>query len=128
MKLNHVALVCSSEKRADDFYQGILGLRKLKASVLSKELSAGIFGIETECLFFLYANNQCRVEVFVADQPRQEKRLFEHICLEVQDREAFVEKCRSINVHVNIVPRDDRSLVFVKDFDGNLFEIKEGEK
>jgi catechol 2,3-dioxygenase-like lactoylglutathione lyase family enzyme len=125
MKLDHVALLCSSEQKADDFYQGILGLRKMKSAVLPSELSRQIFGLDLECPLLLYGNDQMKVEVFVADPPYERGLRVEHICLEVDDRETFMKKCQGSNVAVNLVPKGDRLLLFIEDFDGNLFEIKE---
>jgi len=125
MKLNHVALLCSSEQKADHFYQDILGLRKMKSSVLPAELSRKIFGVDLECPLLLYGNDQMMVEVFLADPPDERGPKFDHICLELEDREAFMKKCQGSNVAVNLVPKEDRLLLFVQDDDGNLFEIKE---
>ena len=36
-----------------------------------------------------------------------------------------MKRCKAADVAVNRVPKGDRLLTFVKDYDGNLFEIKE---
>lgn len=125
MRLNHVALVCNSEQSADDFYQGILGLRRIRSSVLSQDLARRIFGIDRECQMLVYGNDRFIVEVFVAADSPGRAASFEHVCLEVEDVEEFVKSCEARGVTVNRVPKGDRLLTFVKDFDGNLFEIKE---
>jgi hypothetical protein len=66
-----------------------------------------------------------KVEVFLADPPDERGPRFEHICLEVEDRETFMKKCQGSNVAVNLVPKENRLLLFIQDDDGNLFEIKE---
>ncbi len=125
MKLNHVALVCSSEQRADDFYEGVLELRKMKSFLLSRELARQIFEIEGECQVFVYGNSLFTVEVFLAKPAPGRETSFEHICVEVKNIEKFVNRCEAMQVEVNRVPKGDRLLTFVKDYDGNLFEIKE---
>ena len=45
-------------------------------------------------------------------------------CLEVADLESFLEKCRSLKVDVARIPKGDKILTFIRDFDGNLFELK----
>ena len=125
MRLNHVALVGSSERRADDFYEGILGLRKIKSFVLSMDLAHRIFGIEREHRVVVYGNDRFTAEIFIDDRSPERDTSFEHICLEVKEREEFVKKCEAMHVEVNRVPKGDALLVFVKDYDGNLFEIKE---
>lgn len=128
MKLSHVALLCSSEQNADDFYRDILGLRRIKAFTLPRDLAGSIFGVESECPVLLYGNDQCQVEVFLANPSGETGPRFEHLCMEVEDRDAFMQSCQAANLEVSLVPKGDRFLMFVKDFDGNLFEIKEAEK
>ena len=48
------------------------------------------------------------------------------LSLEVDDLSGFIEKCRSMSVEITQVPKGDNTLTFVRDFDGNLFEIKGG--
>jgi catechol 2,3-dioxygenase-like lactoylglutathione lyase family enzyme len=125
MKLNHVALICRSEQSADDFYEAVLGLKKTKAFVLSSDLTHRIFGIEREYRVLVYGNDKFTAEIFVSERPAELGTGLEHICLEVKDREEFVERCKAKGVEVNRVPKGDAMLTFVKDYDGNLFEIKE---
>jgi hypothetical protein len=42
----------------------------------------------------------------------------------VQDREALIGACRAEGAEVLLIPRGESQLCFVRDFDGNLFEIK----
>lgn len=125
MRVNHVALVCSSEENADDFYGGILGLEKVRTSVLPKNLARQIFGIDRECEILVYGNDRFTAEVFITTGLSRGDSSFEHVCLEVKDVETFVAECEARGVMVNRVLKGERLLTFVKDFDGNLFEIKE---
>ena len=125
MRLNHVALACSSEQSADDFYEGVLGLRKIKSSVLGKDLAQQIFEIPRECRIILYGNDNFAVEVFVAKPAPGSVSPFVHLCLEVKNREGFLGKCQAMGLTVKRVPKGDFLLTFVQDYDGNLFEIKE---
>ena len=43
---------------------------------------------------------------------------------EVKDREEFIRRCEAMHLEVNRIPKGDTLLTFVKDYDGNLFEIK----
>ena len=51
-------------------------------------------------------------------------RLFDHVCFKVESLEEFLEKCRRSNVEIIRVPKGDYLVTFIKDFDGNLFELK----
>lgn len=125
MKLHHAAVVCRSRENADRFYGGILELQRLKTSTLESKLAEQIFGIARECQFMLFGSEQLTIEIFIADIDPQASPLFEHLCLEVPDRDQFAEKCETQGLEVKRIPRGDTQLIFVKDYDGNLFEIKE---
>jgi len=124
MKLHHAALISSSEANADKFYEGTLKLRKIKTSLLKNDLSSKIFKIDVECLMILYGNEDFAIEVFVTDRIPNEELSLRHLCLEVGEREKFLERCRSNGIEINLVPRGDSQICFVQDFDGNLFEVK----
>ena len=125
MRLNHVALVCSSEENVKHFYGGILGLERMRTSVLPNDLARQIFGIDRECQMIVYGNDRFTAELFVAANLSGGGESFEHVCLEVEDVETFVAACEAGGVMVNRVLKGERLLTFVRDFDGNLFEIKE---
>ena len=125
MKLHHAALVASSETNADKFYEGILKLKKIKTSLLKNNLAARIFGMDVECPLILYENKDFAIEVFVTTRIPSKKFPFIHLCLEVEDRDEFLTRCRSNGLQITLVPKEDSQICFVQDFDGNLFEIKE---
>ena len=125
MRLHHAALVSSSEAHADKFYEDILKLRKIKTTGLKSDLASSLFGIDDECLLILYGNEDFAIEVFVPDQVPSKKKTFTHLCLEVDDREEFLSRCRSAGLKIKLVPRGDSRICFVQDFDGNQFEIKQ---
>jgi catechol 2,3-dioxygenase-like lactoylglutathione lyase family enzyme len=124
MRLNHIALVCSSEQSADDFYKDVLGLRKIRSFVLSNDLAFQVFGTDREYLVLVYGNDQFTAEVFIDDSSPERDTSLEHVCLEVKEREEFIRRCEAMHLEVNRIPKGDTLLTFVKDYDGNLFEIK----
>ena len=125
MRMNHAAIVCSTQETADRFYEGMLGLKKVKSFLLNSELTEQIFGTARECQIIVYADEKLAFEVFLDISPRRETHPFMHVCLEVEDRETFLAMCHSKGVVVNRVQKGDSLLAFIKDYDGNLFEIKE---
>jgi catechol 2,3-dioxygenase-like lactoylglutathione lyase family enzyme len=125
MRLHHAALVAGSEEKADQFFLGILNLKKVKTSLLQRDLVCKIFESDVECRLILYGGEDFAIEVFVPDPPPKEKTPFTHLCLEVEDREKFLGDCQSAGLPVKRVPRGDSVICFIQDFDGNLFEIKE---
>lgn len=126
MKLSHTSAVCSSQENADRFYEGILGLAKTKEFSIDKDLTKKIFDIECDCQIIVYSNENLAVEVFIPDMKLQKKKpAFDHLCLEVEDREKFLRLCAAEGVTVKRIPKGDKELYFIKDYDNNLFEIKD---
>lgn len=125
MNLRHVALVYSTEQNADRFLCGVLELKKSEPKKLSRELSQAIFNVDRELGMIDYMNDSLQVEVFIDGTHPGKTRPIEHVCFEVDDLPVFLERCRRENVPVSRIPRGDYFLIFVRDADNNLFEIKE---
>jgi len=125
MRLQHIALVCSSENECDRFYQEVLGLKKMESKKLPSELSKQIFNIDKECKILNYGDHEIKFEIFISENGCSVDKTMEHVCLEVHDRNLFIQKCDRMNVEVLQIPRGEYKLVFIKDYNGNLFEIKE---
>jgi catechol 2,3-dioxygenase-like lactoylglutathione lyase family enzyme len=126
MLLKHVGLTCSSEENADKFYRDLLGLKKSEPKTLNSDLSRAIFNLDADLLLLNYTDENIHFEIFVADQVDINRDLIAHQCLEVADLSEFIEECRAIGVAVVRIPKGDKTLTFIKDFDGNLFEILGG--
>ena len=126
MHLKHVGLTSSSEEKADAFYADLLGLIKSEPKTLPCELSKAIFNVDSELVMINYQNEQVHFEIFVTGPNGGNSRKIAHTCLEVDNLEVFLGKCHSLNVDIARIPKGDKTLTFIKDFDGNLFEIKGG--
>ena len=48
----------------------------------------------------------------------------DHACLAVDKLEALLQKCRKMGIEIVQIPKGDATITFIKDYDGNLFEIK----
>jgi catechol 2,3-dioxygenase-like lactoylglutathione lyase family enzyme len=126
MDLKHVALTSSSEENADAFYAELLGLTKSDPKTLPGELSKAIFDVDNELVMINYRDESVHFEIFVPGSGGGNSRQIAHTCLRVYDLEVFLEKCQGLNIDVSRIPKGDKDLIFIKDFDGNLFEIKSG--
>jgi catechol 2,3-dioxygenase-like lactoylglutathione lyase family enzyme len=125
MRLHHVAVVCRTQEHADRFYGTLLGLKKIKTQVLEKEFMDALFGEPVASELVLYGNESLAVEVFVPESFSDRRTPFAHACLEVKDREGFSMRCEDEGLVVKRIPKGNSLVIFVEDFDGNLFEIKE---
>jgi catechol 2,3-dioxygenase-like lactoylglutathione lyase family enzyme len=93
--------------------------------MLNEPLTEQIFGRAHECKIILYGNEYFAIEVFVTARAQEKGPSFEHLCLEVEKREDFLAQCQSNGIEVKRIPKGDSLLVFIEDYDGNLFEVKE---
>ena len=124
MILQHVALTCSSEEKADKFYQDLLGLQKSEPKIIPPALSKALFDIDSELKIINYQDENLHFEIFFSDQNSGAAKRIDHACLQVDDLEALLERCRTLQVKIVQVPKGDNLLTFISDDDGNPFEIK----
>ena len=123
IKTIHVALQYSDRKKADIFFNKILGLSLDKSFSLSKDLSKDIFGVSEEVTVDVYKSDAACFEVFITDI--QTDYSFEHTCIEIDNKVEFLKTCKSYGIDPIFVKKGDKTLLFIKDFSGYLFEIKE---
>jgi catechol 2,3-dioxygenase-like lactoylglutathione lyase family enzyme len=124
MILKHVALVCGSEENSDKFYEQLLGLAKINSKILPRALSRQIFDLDSELQIINYADDTIHFEIFINSKESIDAKRIEHVCLEIEDMEAFIKKCHALEAEILQIQKGDKLLLFIKDFDGNLFEIK----
>jgi catechol 2,3-dioxygenase-like lactoylglutathione lyase family enzyme len=124
MNLRHVALACSSEEKADKFYADLLGLKKEEPKRLPPALSKAIFDIASEQIIINYVGDTVHFEIFINHRRTERAGKVEHVCLDVFDLDDFLAKCRRLEIKIIQVPKADKLLTFIMDYDDNLFEIK----
>ncbi|MFQ6083079.1 MAG: VOC family protein [Candidatus Aminicenantia bacterium] len=128
MILNHIALVSSSEIKADKFYKDVLGLEKTRKFSVPKNLAKQIFNLNKEYQVIVYSHDNLKIEVFIGEEELRNNLPLRHIGLEIEDREALIAKCQAMNIKAIKVPKGNSFYLFIKDDDDNLFEIKEKSK
>ena len=125
MRVSHVALASSSEEKADRFYQGVLGLKKTRTVIVSANVMKSIFGLGEDCRKTDYEGGEVRFEIFFTGSEGPRTIRPNHICLEVDGLESFLKKCEAMGVEVIRVTKGESIVIFIKDFDGDFFEVKE---
>ena len=123
MLLKHAGLTCSTEDNTDKFYRDLLGLNKSEPKTLPSDLSKAIFNLDAELKMINYMDEHIHFEIFITDQFDTIPNQIAHQCLEVIDLPEFIDKCHATGVEVALISKGDKTLTFIKDFDGNLFEI-----
>jgi len=120
--LQHVAINYKDKEKADIFFTKILDLKLQKSFSLTPDLSKQIFDISEKIDVFVYGDNFTVFEVFITQ--KTVKHAFEHVCIKVDDKKEFIDKCKNYGLKPYIINKDEKQLLFVKDFSDNLYEIK----
>jgi len=121
--LNHVALQCNDKEKVETFFTEVLGLPIKKKFTVSRELSEAIFDIDESVDVEVYDNNETRFEIFITQI--EEKRGYGHVCIEIDNKKEFIDRCKQYDIKPMVITKGGKNLLFVRDFSGNLFEIKE---
>ena len=124
MRVSHVALASTSEEKADRFFQGVLGLKRTRTVTVSTNVMKSIFGLDEECRKTDYEDAQIRFEIFFTGYEGLRTIRPDHVCLEVDDVAAFLRNCEAKKAEIIRVTKGESIVIFIKDFDGNFFEIK----
>ncbi|MFA5103325.1 MAG: VOC family protein [Candidatus Thermoplasmatota archaeon] len=122
-RISHVALEYASQQQADVFFLKVLGIPKVKSTMLSQELCTSIFQIEQPVQMETYDNGTARFEVFLTQTPKA--RSFVHIGVEVDSTADFLIRCHEQGLKPFFVEKQGKQLLFVRDFSDNLFEVVE---
>lgn len=123
MKFEHVALMISDPKEVENFFEGILGLKKEREFHMNRDLAGKIFGIHQETPVFQLRHEDLMMELFL--MPVSARHDFRHICLSFDNREEIIERVNQNGYECIRMKRTYSDLVFIKDKSGNMFEIKE---
>lgn len=121
--IKHVGLTIKDPSEIKNFYQNILGLIIEKEFTLTRQLNQQLFGFYEEVPVTRLSNGTDIFEIFVTKLPSRNN--YSHLCIEVDDREALIEKVKKMNYSLTIVEREPDPLVFIQDKFGNNFEIFE---
>lgn len=121
--IKHIAVECEDKEKAKIFFTEILGLPVKKEFAISNDLSKSIFGIDAACEIINFDDGNSCFEVFIAKRPHSIN--YNHVCIEVDDKEEFISRCKTNGIEPMIIPKGEKSLIFLKDFSDNLYEIKE---
>jgi catechol 2,3-dioxygenase-like lactoylglutathione lyase family enzyme len=121
--IKHIGIHYNDRESARIFFKDILGLEFKKTFSLSSELSNEIFGISENISIDVYENDNSYFEVFITKNST--KNRYEHICLEIESKNQLIDKCKEHGLEPIIVNKNGKTLLFIKDFSGNLYEIKQ---
>ena len=120
-KITHIALTYENKKDAEIFFNKILGLKLTKSFTLSEKLTENLFGVKEEIEVDVYSNDSSNFEIFYSK--RKNIHFFDHTCIKLSNKEDFIKKCKDNKINPIFIKKGIKTLLFVRDFAGNLFEI-----
>ena len=123
-RIDHIAVWNSCEKNAYVFYRDILGFEFLYEFHATKRVVEDIFVLNEPMNIIVFGNEGTKIEVFINDIRSLAQHPINHICFDVENVEDVMEKVEKMNLPRRIIKRNEHNIIFIKDFDGNLFEIK----
>jgi len=123
VRLLHVALQNETSDQAELFYESVLGCKKKKTFQLDKSLAKDIFDIDHDLEAIQFEGEIGMFEIFICPFSREISA--RHVCIAVDDLDSFLLSCRRYDITTNLVHRGEKTLYFIRDFAGNLFEVKE---
>ena len=122
--LHHVGLHSRTKELADLFFGKILQMPLDRSFEVPAELAENIFGIKHTVLVHVYEHQNTCFEVFISEDPTHQPG-YDHVCVTVKSKTGFQKRCNEHGLQPFVVMKGEKELLFVKDFSGNLFEIKE---
>ncbi len=124
MELNHIGITNKSEEQAERFYRDFLGLGKTKEILLAPELSNQLFSVFQEIKVLVFEKPGLKIEVFISDFQHANPN-FTHFGLMLDNFAEVTEKAQRSHVELIIGKHKDKAVHFLRDFSGNLIEIKQ---
>lgn len=123
IKLHHIALHGNNRERTLLFYTKILGMTLSKTFFLSNRLSKEIFDVDEKIEVLAFQKNEMYFEIFLLSNSNLPS--CHHVGLHVENLEEFLSHCQKYDVKPYSVKKKEKTLWFIKDFFGNIFEIKQ---
>jgi catechol 2,3-dioxygenase-like lactoylglutathione lyase family enzyme len=121
--LHHVGLHGEHKDKTMFFYQDVLGLELVKTFRLSKDLTREIFGMAEPVEVLAFQDDGIYIEIFLDKETPYPT--YQHIGLSVENLTNLIQQCKQKNVNTFSVKKGEKILWFIKDYSGNLFEIKQ---
>jgi methylmalonyl-CoA/ethylmalonyl-CoA epimerase len=124
MLLNHVGIINENEDKAVRFYHDLLGFEKTREFLVSPGLSEQLFSISREIKVLVFERDGIKLEVFICPECRQPLPDYRHVGLLLDDFQEIKEKAKKTGAELIVGRTAEKTVYFLKDFSGNLIEIK----
>jgi len=136
MKINnhkscdHIGIITNNYRKLVSFYTEKLEFRVEREEKLSKSVMRSVFGLASEGEFIRLVAGNAKIEIFrtIGGCLRKNDNRncgYNHWAMHVGDQNSFLRELRRKGVRIIQIKRNDHSVYFMKDPDGNRIEIKD---
>ena len=123
--IDHICIEVSSKKNCRVIFEEVLGLKPAYSFEIEKEFMARMFDVHNPCEAVVYQAGDTKIEVFIRPEMEKLGKRTTHLCLIMPDRERVLKSAEESGLTILHHPREGRPLYYIRDHDGNLYEIKE---
>ncbi len=127
MLLNHVGIVNKNEDDSLRFYRDFLRFDLSRRFTVPADLSMQLFGVPRDISALVFEKDNFKAEVFICPEYTKSSPDVSHIGLMVNNLSEIIEKAPEAGVELIVGETKDKTVHFIKDFCGNLIEIKQQE-
>ena len=125
MLLNHIGVINKSREDALRFYRDFLGFDLTREVAVSRELSEQLFAVSQDIPMMVFERDGIKIEVFIYPECKQPVPDIGHTGLSLENFSEIIEKAPGFGIELVIGKTKDKTVYFIKDFSGNLIEIKQ---
>jgi catechol 2,3-dioxygenase-like lactoylglutathione lyase family enzyme len=124
MVLNHVGVVNSTAEEAERFYGDFFGMTLINDYMVSPKLSDALFAVPEGIRMMVFGMGKYKIEVFIHPHYRSESPAIAHFGLLVDHFDELLKRADEHGVTLVTGSHQEKTVCFVKDFSGNMVEIK----
>lgn len=125
MQLNHIGIINKSEEDAVRFYRDFLGFELTRKSVIPADLSEQLFSVPGDINMLVFEKEGTKIEVFIYLEYMPSSPDINHIGLFLNNFTYIIDTAPQAGVKLIIGKTKDKTVYFIRDFSGNLIEIKQ---
>ncbi|RJQ49201.1 MAG: VOC family protein [Nitrospiraceae bacterium] len=125
MLLNHIGITNKSREDALRFYRDFLGLEMTRESVVPQQMSEQIFAVSWDITMLVFEKSGTKIEVFICPECRESSPVIRHIGLSLENFSGIISRAEQAGVTLITGKTKDKTVYFIRDFSGNLVEIKQ---
>ena len=128
----HLGIATNNPNALVDFYINVLGFKKEKEGKYPPDILNPLFNIEKDCYIISLIKDKMKIEIFSVDKSYFKTKVensigFNHWAYFVEDKNNFCNELKNKKISIIEVKKNENSIFFIKDPDGNRIEIVEYE-